>query len=383
MGEVWSGDHVGLKLKVAMKVLKREAHANHEIASRFAREAFLLGQMQTDHVVRVYDFVASGRYSPVLVMEFINGPPLGDVLAAKQFTVEQAIDLGVDLARALRELHTAKVVHRDIKPANVMLRPRLDGGYRPVFIDLGVSRLLEDDAVEEDDQLTEITAADRCVGTLEYMAPEQILSSRSATPAADLYAVGAMLFRAVSGCNVFGDLRGVDLARRKLTEAPPRIRTLRNDAAAHGFAEVLERLLAQSPGDRFASADELLAQLEALRPAGDGSLRPSMPSQCAGSIPPAAREPVAAVAPRGKRRLSVFATVAAVAALGVATVAGAYAARHARLGSGAAGVLPDAEPCRVVGQRVEGAPLLGARSFLLSIACPESGLDSAATNQRR
>ena len=69
MGEVWAGDHVRLKLKVAMKILRKQAQSNQEIVARFSREAFLLGQIQTDRVARVYDFFSRGRYAPVLVTE--------------------------------------------------------------------------------------------------------------------------------------------------------------------------------------------------------------------------------------------------------------------------------------------------------------------------
>ena len=101
MGEVWAGDHVRLKLKVAMKILRREAQANHEIVTRFSREAFLLGQIQTDRVARAYDFVSRGRYAPVLVMELVDGPSLAQVLSTKQLPVEDAIRLGLDLAAGL------------------------------------------------------------------------------------------------------------------------------------------------------------------------------------------------------------------------------------------------------------------------------------------
>ena len=105
-------------------------------------------------------------------MELIEGPSLAQVLSTRQLAVEDAIRLGMDLGNALRELHAAKVVHRDLKPANVMLgavsRRRVPRGLRR----FGVSRLLSDEAVDKGDKLTEITTADRCVGTIEYMAPE-------------------------------------------------------------------------------------------------------------------------------------------------------------------------------------------------------------------
>jgi serine/threonine protein kinase len=372
MGEVWAGDHVRLKLKVAMKILRREAQANHEIVTRFSREAFLLGQIQTDRVARVYDFVSRGRYAPVLVMELVDGPSLAQVLSTKQLPVEDAIRLGLDLAKALRDLHAAKVVHRDLKPANVMLRPRPEGEFRTVFVDLGVSRLLSDEAADDGDQLTEITTADRCVGTMEYMAPEQILSSRSAKPSVDVYAVGAILFRAVAGHNVFGDLGGLELARKKLSESPPALSTGRSDLVARGFEEVLARALSPSPDDRFEGAEELLTELSYLRDAASRAscIRSAVRFQLSAA---ARAAPPAATAKKARRILlprsmPLYCSVAAVVILGIGTVLGAFAARRRSPGSGPR---IDADQCRVVGRSIESTPLRGARSVVLSISCPE------------
>jgi serine/threonine-protein kinase len=370
MGEVWAGDHMRLKLKVAMKILRKGAQSNHEIVTRFTREAFLLGQIQTDRVARVYDFISRGRYAPLLIMELIEGPSLAHVLSRKQLSVEDAIHLGMDLGRALRELHAAKVVHRDLKPANVMLRPYGEGEYRTVFVDLGVSRLLSDDDEDEDDQLTEITAADRCVGTIEYMAPEQILSSRGATTAVDLYAAGAILFRAVAGHNVFGDLGGIELARKKLSDPAPPLNTGRTDVVAQGFEEVVARALSASPNDRFESADELLTELSYLRDAGRAmaaraAVRPWRPS-IAPPVPPPASGTRTVLRLRPP---TIQLTVVALFVLGVGVAFGAFEA-----GRGAAPSAPafEVDRCRLVGQRVESEPAGSERSVLFSISCSAS-----------
>src|SRR5262249_54549481 len=154
-------------------------------------------------------------------------------------SVEEAIDLGIEIASALRELHAANVVHRDVKPANILLRPLTGGGTRAVFVDLGVSRHVPDSAQSDEECLTEITAIDRAVGTIEYMAPEQILCSRKALPSADIYGLGALLYRAVAGHNVFGDVHGMDLARLKLSEDPPLLDTGRSDRVAKGLAATI------------------------------------------------------------------------------------------------------------------------------------------------
>jgi serine/threonine-protein kinase len=178
--------------------------------------------------------------------------------------VEEAIDLGIDVVSGLGALHRARVIHRDVKPANILIRTQGDCGRCAVFVDFGVSRLASHDE-GSDDALTEITTADRAVGTFEYMAPEQILCSRTVTGSADLYAVGAILYRAVAGHHAFGNACGPDLARHKLSVAAPALVTGRADRIAKSFEELVARALAQSPEDRYHIANAMLADLLLLR----------------------------------------------------------------------------------------------------------------------
>jgi eukaryotic-like serine/threonine-protein kinase len=124
-----------------------------------------------------------------------------------------------------------------------------------------VSRMVR--AYKHDEE--EITSLDRAVGTVEYMAPEQILSSRDALPSADLYSVGAILFRAISGRNVFGDLRGSSLARHKLISDAPRLSTGRLDPLARGLENVVARALSLLPEDRYQVADAMIDDLVSLK----------------------------------------------------------------------------------------------------------------------
>jgi serine/threonine-protein kinase len=266
MGNVWEGAHCELQLRVAVKALRKEVMSNREIVARFSREAFLLGRIQSEHVARVLDFTVDRRFGPLLVTEFIEGPSLASILQGRRLTVEEAIDLGVDVVSGLGALHRAHVIHRDIKPANILIRTPGDCNRCAVFVDFGVSRLASQNE-GSDDALTEITTADRAVGTFEYMAPEQILSSRTVTVSADLYAVGAILYRAVAGHHAFGDASGPDLARHKLSAAAPALVTGRADRLARSFEELVAHALAQSPEHRYELAEAMLADLLLLRDA--------------------------------------------------------------------------------------------------------------------
>ena len=268
MGEVWVGEHTAIRMSVALKVLLPAARESPELVTRFKREALLLGRMRSDHVARVLDFVVDERYGPVLVMEFVEGQSLADLLESRTLSVEEAIDFGIDVAVALKELHRANIVHRDIKPANVILQPVEHDRPRAVVVDFGLSRLVHAQPRGlTDGSITDVTRDDIAVGTMEYMAPEQILRSRDVTGTADLYALGALLYRAVSGRHLFGDLEGLPLARAKLAERPPDLDTGRTDPVARGFEAAVTRALDRDPAERYECADEMLADLWLLRDA--------------------------------------------------------------------------------------------------------------------
>ncbi len=221
--------------------------------------------MRSDRVARVVDFVEDPEVGLVLVMDFVDGEPLGLVLEKRSFGVEEALDLGVDIMAAVCDLHRAKIVHRDLKPENIILEPRGgDGRRRAVIVDFGVSRV-QHSVSSVDDSLTGITSADMAVGTIPYMAPEQILSSRDATGSADLYAVGAILFRAVSGGHVFGEVDDVDYLKQKLTGPAPPLPLGRVDPVARGIAAIVGRALERRPEERYTSAEAMLRDLSELQ----------------------------------------------------------------------------------------------------------------------
>jgi serine/threonine-protein kinase len=265
MGEVWAGEHVAIGLRVALKTLLPAAACDRQIVARFKREAYLLGRIRSDHVAKVLDFVTDERFGLVLVMEFIEGEALGSLLEGRRLSIEETIDLGVDVASALCDLHRAQVVHRDLKPENIILEPLADGRKRAMIVDFGVGRTVAGQASASEEELTGITHADMAVGTIAYMAPEQLLSSRDVTSVSDIYALGAILYRAASGQPIFGGGEDADYAKKKLfTEADP-VPLGRFDRVARGLQEIVGHALKRRPPERFASARQMLDELLELR----------------------------------------------------------------------------------------------------------------------
>ena len=266
MGEVWAGEQTALGVRVALKTLLPATACDPQIVARFRREAYLLGRIRSNYVSRVVDFVTDPEVGLVLVMEFVEGEPLSAAVASRRLGVEETIALGIDLASGLCDLHRAQVVHRDLKPENIILQPQPDGRQRAMIVDFGVGKTsATEKSSAQDEELTEITHADMAVGTIAYMAPEQLLDSHGATGAADIYALGAILYRASSGEQVFGSLDEIEYAKKKLVSPPTPLELPRFDRAARGLQAAVGRALAKSPADRFESAEAMLQELLTLR----------------------------------------------------------------------------------------------------------------------
>ena len=263
MGEVWAGERLSDGREVALKVLLADMANTGEVIARFRREAQVLARVRSKYVAQVLDFLTDDDFGFVLVMDLIPGDSLHAVLSYdKKLTIETTLDIVSDVLRGLRDLHNANIVHRDLKPGNIVLRPRPGLRPRATLIDFGVSRIISD---PEEEEITAITRGDRVLGTLEYMAPEQILGSRTVTGTADLYAVGAMMYRAIAGHHAFRDLTEGHLAVAKLNEDAPPLATGRDDEISDRLRVMVSRLLSRRLRDRFKTAEEALAEVEAVR----------------------------------------------------------------------------------------------------------------------
>jgi serine/threonine-protein kinase len=276
MGEVWAGTNLMVGVRVAIKRLLPAGTHNHESLARFKREAQLLGRVNSEYVARVVDFVEDPQYGLVLIMELVEGPSLYNVLNQRKFSIEEAIDLGCDILSGLSDLHDTQIVHRDLKPGNIIIEQRTRGRQRARIVDFGMSRIIQSGG-DDEEEMTGITRADVALGTLEYMAPEQMLNSRGVTGAADIYAAGVILYRAVAGHHAYRADSDGGLVRSKLTMDAPPLPSGRDDSIARAFEAVVAKALQRKPQDRYASASEMLRDLEQLR--STSSLAPGAPKE--------------------------------------------------------------------------------------------------------
>jgi hypothetical protein len=295
MGEVWAAYDTKLDRRVALKLLRPElvppGTHGRSVVARFRREARLTARLEHPGVPAVFDVGAEGDVL-FLAMQLVDGQDLGDVLAGRgALPVEWAVAIGAQLAAVLAAAHAVSLVHRDLKPRNVMLAR---GGVVRV-LDFGVAALL-------DPEITRVTAAGETVGSPAYMAPEQ-LTSASASPRTDLYALGCVLHELLAGEEVFSAPTAAAQMYAHLERDPEPLRALRPEVPETVEHLVLD-LLAKDPEARPDGADEVYRRLQPLLPVGTGEapaggdpLDPTRPYRC--PLAPSARAPrsPAAVAP--------------------------------------------------------------------------------------
>jgi eukaryotic-like serine/threonine-protein kinase len=241
---------------VALKVLRSDTAQNPELCQRFAREARVVAQMQSDHVPRVLDVDELPDVGQLLVLEYLEGKDLRRVLEAEgSLPVARAVDLVLDACEAVAEAHSLGIVHRDLKPANLLLERKKDGSEQVKVLDFGISKWLS--APEDDSQMT--TNSD-VFGSPLYMSPEQLRSSRYVTGRTDVWALAVILYELVSGQAPFDAESRSEVVGAVLHRDPKPLLELRPNAPLELW-KVLERALHKDPGHRTPSVLALAREL--------------------------------------------------------------------------------------------------------------------------
>jgi tetratricopeptide (TPR) repeat protein len=260
MGEVYEAQDRELSERVALKTVRPDLARDERALERFRREIQLSRRVTHPNVCRIFDLFhhASGAADVTfLTMELLAGETLAEkILRDGPLGTAAALPLARQMAAALDAAHRAGIVHRDFKSANVMLvpDPRDPEGLRAVVTDFGLARLHGGSSAG--DSLT----GTGVVGTPAYMAPEQV-EGGAITGAADIYALGIVLFEMVTGVRPFSGDSPLSTAVKRLREPPPSPRSIVPSLDPAWDAAIL-RCLARRPEDRFASAGDLAAALE-------------------------------------------------------------------------------------------------------------------------
>jgi serine/threonine-protein kinase len=246
MGVVYHARQVALKRDVAVKMILAGGHAGEQERKRFLAEAEVIASIQHPGVVQVFDYGTQDGL-PYFVMEFCPGGALADRLNGKPIPEADAARLVASLADAVHAAHEKGVVHRDLKPGNVLLTA--DGS--PKVADFGLARQADG---------SRLTATGAIMGTPAYMAPEQARGLKAIGPAADVYALGTILYECLTGRVPFKGETSHDTMMRVISEEPFSPRAL-TPGVSRDLEAVCLRCLQKDPARRYGSAKELAADL--------------------------------------------------------------------------------------------------------------------------
>ncbi len=251
MGTVYRAHDVELGEVVALKFLRKELTASPEMLDRFRQEVRLARRVTHRNVARTFD-IGEHDGQKFLSMEYVDGESLSRLLAREgALPPARAAEIAVALCEALAAAHAAGVVHRDLKPDNVLI----EASGRVVVTDFGVARA----AFDAPSGLTQGP-----LGTPAYMAPEQVEGVADVDGRADLYALGAVLYEMLTGSPAWSGGSPFVLAVRRLTDPPPDPRTVAS-FVPDALADIVKRLLARRREDRYTTASEAAAALNAAR----------------------------------------------------------------------------------------------------------------------
>jgi eukaryotic-like serine/threonine-protein kinase len=247
MGAVYKARDREVDRLVALKVIRPDLAGNSSMLERFKQELVLSQKVTHKNVVRIYD-LGDADGMKFITMEYIEGSDLRSIVQEKKkFTPEEAVDVMLQVCRALEAAHSADVIHRDLKPQNIMR----DASGRVVVMDFGLARLIESNGMTQTGAL---------VGTMEYMSPEQALGS-SLDQRSDLFTLGLIFYELLSGKMPFAaDSALASLIKRTQERAAPVSQHDKTIPAA--LTHIVSKCMERDPKQRYQNATELISDLE-------------------------------------------------------------------------------------------------------------------------
>ena len=261
MGAVYRGHQVRLDRPVAVKVLPPQTDRDPELITRFIREAHTLAKLNHPGIVTVHDYGQDGELA-WMVMELVDGANLRQVMLTGRLSAAETLALIPRLCEALQYAHDRGVVHRDLKPENVLLDVR---GW-PKIADFGLAKLPQTD--------DDLTRTGHVLGSIKYMAPEQVEGSATVDHRADLYALGVMIYEMLTGTLPLGRF------------APPSQRV----AVDVRMDEVVLRSLEREPERRWQKASQVQQAVEHINRGPEAVIIPPLPPQTSSPETPATGE---------------------------------------------------------------------------------------------
>jgi serine/threonine-protein kinase len=255
MGLVYAAEHLVLSQRVAVKVLLPEAAMSEAQVERFAREARAAAKINSEHVARVLDAGSLASGAPFLVMEYLEGCDLEELLELqKTLPVEEVVDYLLQALEGLAHAHAAGIIHRDLKPANLFLACRPDGSNAIKVLDFGISKTTR--SKPEDKRLT----GRHVLGSPVYMSPEQLRNATEIDARADIWSIGIVGYELLAGAPPF-DGEGVGEIFAAILEKSPVPLSEKNPKVPEELSNIIGKCLRREPNERWADVGQLARAL--------------------------------------------------------------------------------------------------------------------------
>ncbi|HEX8789827.1 MAG TPA: serine/threonine-protein kinase [Polyangiaceae bacterium] len=260
MAVVVAATHLQLDTLVALKLLPDSSAADPVLVEHFLREARAAARLRSEHVCKVLDVGTLESGAPFMVMEYLEGANLSEVLSKRgRLDPTTACDYVVQACEAVAEAHALGIVHRDLKPENLYLTTRVGGAGIVKVLDFGISKTTTALAGA-------LTTTSAVVGSPVYMAPEQMRSARVADPRSDVWALGVVLYELMTERCPFEAESLPELCLKITRDAHPPLAEMRKGVPPK-LAAIVERCLQKDPARRYENAAELASVLEPFAPA--------------------------------------------------------------------------------------------------------------------
>ncbi len=259
MGYVVLARNLELGQPVAIKLLLPARAMSEEAKNRLTREARAAARIKSTHVVRIFDVVSKGPAAPYIVMEYLTGETLRQLLARSgRLPVERAVDIVVQACEALAEAHRNGTIHRDLKPSNLFLTSFPGRASFVKVVDFGIAKTTES-------AVATLTQSQALLASPAYASPEQLRASKDVDERSDVWSLGVILYESVTGRLPFAGRTLAELSSEILRDSPTPPSAHRSDLSP-ALERVILRCLEKEPADRFESVDSLVAELEPFAP---------------------------------------------------------------------------------------------------------------------
>ncbi len=249
MGVVYKAEDTKLRRKVALKFLPSEYASEPQLKARFTREAQAAAALNHPNIITVYE-VADYQSKPYIAMEYVEGEPLKDLIARKELSVGEVLDVALQISGGLAAAHQAGIIHRDIKPQNILMGK--DGRVR--ICDFGLAKAKKD---------VTLTQAGSTLGTIAYMSPEQA-QGREADHRSDIFSFGVVLYEMIAGRLPFKGEHEAAVIHSIIEDVPEPLARYKSDVPGE-FQRIVGKAMEKSREVRYQHADDLGADLRRLK----------------------------------------------------------------------------------------------------------------------